>query len=191
MEENRKHQRCPIHWRSAIVVEDYGKPETIQCKTNDISINGVSVICHRNVAVGHPVNVFLLVDPGGPSHPQVIVEVLGKIMNNVLSGQQGGYRLGIQFSKFARDGQQVLRNHLPREAMQTKKIVAPPPPPPPPPPSPTTPVDNAEAEDHSANVAADGDPSVKSPPSGEATPAGGDDAAGGESQATGDGAAQP
>ena len=125
MDDNRKHTRCAIHWRSAIIVQDRGTEETIQCKTNDISANGVSVICHRNVAVRQALTVYLLVDPGGPSHPQVIVEARGQIMNNVLSGQQGGFRLGIQFTKFVGDGQKVLRSHLPKDAVHTKKMAAP------------------------------------------------------------------
>lgn len=125
MEDNRKHPRCPIHWRSAILVEGTGGAETIQCKTNDISANGVSVICHRNLATGYVLTVYLLIDPGSATHPQVIFEAQGKVMNNVLSGQQGGFRLGIQFTKFARDSKQLLLNHLPKEVVKPERLVVP------------------------------------------------------------------
>ena len=130
MEDSRKNPRCTIHWRSAIVVKDNGGEETIQCKTNDISISGVSLICHRNISPPQAVTVYLLIDPGSHNHPQVIVEAQGQIRNNVLSGQQGGFRLGIEFTKFAKDGKQVLTNHLPRDMAQSTRMVAPPPPPP-------------------------------------------------------------
>lgn len=125
MEESRKHPRCPIHWRSAILVDGSGGAETIQCKTNDISANGVSVICHRNLAPGYALTVYLLIDPGSATHPQVIFEAQGKVMNNVLSGQQGGFRLGIQFTKFARDSKQLLMDHLPKEVVKPHKPVTP------------------------------------------------------------------
>lgn len=118
MEDNRKSPRYFIHWRSAIVIEENGGRETIQCKTSDVSITGVSVICHRNISLHHGVTVYLLIDPGNNDHPQVIVEAQGSVMNNVFSGQQGGFRLGIQFSKFARDGKQILQNNLPKETVQ-------------------------------------------------------------------------
>ncbi|MDD5176665.1 MAG: PilZ domain-containing protein [Sterolibacterium sp.] len=139
MEDNRKSPRYPIRWRSAIVVEGHGKPETIQCRTNDISISGVSVICHRNISAPHAVTVYLLIDPGNENHPQVIVEAQGSIMNNVLSGQQGGFRLGIQFTKFAGDGKQVLLKYLPKDsAPAAKRTLAP---------DVATPVDSAPAAD--------------------------------------------
>lgn len=116
MDDKRKYQRYAIHWRSAILVEERGEPETIQCRTDDVSISGVSVICHRNIPVPHPVTVYLLIHPGNENHPQVIVEAQGSIVNNVLSGPQGGFRLGIQFTKFARDGKQLLLKHLPKQS---------------------------------------------------------------------------
>ncbi|MBI5920600.1 MAG: PilZ domain-containing protein [Betaproteobacteria bacterium] len=124
MEDNRKSPRCSIHWRCAIVIENHGKQETMQTRTNDISMTGVSVICHRNIPPPKPVTVYLLIDPGDENHPQVIAEAQGEIKNNVLSGQQGGFRLGIQFTKFARDGKQILEKNLPRELVRSAKMVA-------------------------------------------------------------------
>jgi len=124
MEDNRKSPRCSIHWRCAIVIENHGKQETLQTRTNDISMTGVSVICHRNIPPPKAVTVYLLINPGDENHPQVIVESQGEIKNNVLSGQQGGFRLGIQFTKFARDGKQILEKNLPRELVRSAKMVA-------------------------------------------------------------------
>jgi hypothetical protein len=124
MDDNRKSPRCSIHWRCAIVIEIHGKQETLQTRTNDISMTGVSVISHRNIPPPKAVTVYLLIDPGDENHPQVIVEAQGEIKNNVLSGQQGGFRLGIQFTKFARDGKQVLEKNLPKELVRSAKLVA-------------------------------------------------------------------
>lgn len=116
MEDSRKYPRCPIRWRSAIVIAQNGGQETIQGMTNDISIAGVSVICHRNISLGHAVNVYLLIHPGDENNPQLIVEAQGKVMNNVLSGQQGGFRLGIQFIKFAGDSKKILQKYIPKDS---------------------------------------------------------------------------
>lgn len=125
MVDNRKSARCAIHWRCAVVVEGNGNDETIHCRTNDISLDGVSVICHRNIQPPHPVTVHLLVEQGGSGRPQLVVEVRGSIVNNVLSGQQGGFRLGIQFAKFAGEGKQLLQKHLPSVGHQpVKRVIA-------------------------------------------------------------------
>lgn len=123
MEDNRKSPRCSIHWRCALVTDDHGRPETIQCRTCDISSTGVSIVCHRNISPPKAVTVYLLLDPGDEAHPQVVVEIQGEIRNNVFSGQQGGFRLGIQFSKFAGNGKQVLQKYLPKELVQTARVV--------------------------------------------------------------------
>lgn len=123
MEDGRKFQRCSIHWRSALSIAGNGGAETLQCKTNDISAGGVAVICPRNVSPGCELTVYLLIDPGGPTHPQVVFEAQGKVMNTVLSGQQGGFRLGIEFTKFAGDSQQLLKKHLPKDLVKPEKPV--------------------------------------------------------------------
>lgn len=81
------------------------------------------MICHRNISPQLALTVYILVDPGSNNRPQMVVEAEGKVMNNVLSGQQGGFRLGIQFTKFARDGRQRLLNHLPADLVQSAKLV--------------------------------------------------------------------
>ena len=125
MEDNRVSPRCSIRWRCALVVEEHGRQETIQCRTNDVSSSGVSVICHRNIPPPKAVTVYLLIDPGDDTRPQVVVEAQGQIRNNVLSGQQGGFRLGIEFAKFARDGKQILQKYLPKELSQPVRAYKP------------------------------------------------------------------
>ncbi|MCX7173544.1 MAG: hypothetical protein NT159_06415 [Proteobacteria bacterium] len=124
MADDRNSPRCSVHWRGAVVLDDYGKQETIQFKTNDISISGVSVVCHRNIPAGRAVTVYLLIDPGNHYRPQVIVEATGSTMNSVFSNQQGGFRVGIQFAKFARDGKQLLQVNLPNDFVLSGKRVA-------------------------------------------------------------------
>lgn len=114
MEDNRKHPRVLVHWRSAIVAEINGRSETTQGTTNDISADGVSVICHRNISPNHVVTVYLLIHTGNEDKPDLVFEAQGKIVNNVLSGKQGGFRLGIQFTKFAGESKKMLEKYIPK-----------------------------------------------------------------------------
>jgi len=123
MDDGRKHQRCNVHWRSAVAVTGNAGPQTLQCKTNDVSAGGVSVICPLNVFPESELIVYLLIDPGGPTHPQVVFEAQGKVMNTVLSSKQGGFRLGIQFTKFAGDSKQLLTKHLPKDLVKPQRLV--------------------------------------------------------------------
>jgi len=123
MDDGRKFQRCSVHWRSAISIVGNDGPQTLQCKTNDISTGGVSVICPRNIFPDNELTVYLLIDPGGPTRPQVVFEAQGKVMNTVLSSQQGGFRLGIEFTKFAGDSKQLLKKHLPKDMVKPERLV--------------------------------------------------------------------
>lgn len=123
MDDGRKHQRCSVHWRSAVGITGSGGRQTLQCKINDVSAGGVSVICPLNIFPESELTVYLLIDPGGPTHPQVVFEAQGKVMNNVLSSKQGGFRLGIQFTKFAGDSKQILNKHLPKDIVKPERLV--------------------------------------------------------------------
>ena len=166
MEDGRKQPRCSVHWRSAITVIGAGGAETLQCKTNDISVGGVSVICPRNIFPGVELTVYLLIDPGSPTHPQVIFEAQGKVMNTVLSSQQGGFRVGIQFTKYARDSQQLLKKHLPKDLVKPERLVTGGSTPPPAP-APVAEAPTAEAE-QPATPDQEATPAAAAPSEGEA-----------------------
>lgn len=127
MEESRKSPRTLVHWRSAIVTETNGQRVTTQGMTNDISTEGVSVICHRNISPKHPVTIYLLIHTGDEDNPELVFEAQGMVMNNVLSGKQGGFRLGIQFTKFAGDSKTVLQKYMPKNPGYGAAYAAPPP----------------------------------------------------------------
>ncbi|MBI3525681.1 MAG: PilZ domain-containing protein [Betaproteobacteria bacterium] len=122
MEDNRKTPRGSIRWRCVLVTEEKGRRVSAQGKTHDINITGVAIISERNIPLQAIVTVHLLVHPGDRNTPQLIVEAQGKIMNSVLSSQQGGFRLGIQFLKFADDSKQLLQKHLPKGLPQSAGV---------------------------------------------------------------------
>lgn len=114
MEEKRKTPRILVRWHSAIVSEEDGAPVTTQGMTNDINSDGVSIICHRSIPPDRDVIVYLMVERGNEDHPELVVEARGRVIYNVHSGQQGGFRLGIRFIKFAGEGEMMLQKHMPK-----------------------------------------------------------------------------
>ncbi|MFA6312545.1 MAG: PilZ domain-containing protein [Sterolibacterium sp.] len=114
MEDKRKIPRVLVHWRSAIVVAANGEQSTIEGISHDISSEGVSVICHRNIPLNRAVTVCLLIRTGNRDNPELVVEAQGKVVYCVLSGEQGGFRVGIQFLKFAGESKNILERYMPK-----------------------------------------------------------------------------
>jgi hypothetical protein len=112
MQDNRKNHRYIQHLRAVIITQEDGKLVKTHGKTQDISISGASIISEYNLLSPHPVTVCLLINPGDALNPPVIFEAQSKIVSSVLSHQQGGFRLGIEFIKIEGDGQKVLKKFL-------------------------------------------------------------------------------
>lgn len=112
MEENRTTQRYAKRVRAVLIREENGQRKTIQGKTHDISLDGASFISQYNIVSAAPITICLLLDPGDAKRPPAVFEAQGKIVNSVLSPQQGGFRLGIHFTKVAADSNQILRKFL-------------------------------------------------------------------------------
>lgn len=112
MEENRRTQRHARRLRAVIICDENGKSAKTHGRTHDISTSGVSVISDYNLLSSHPITLCLLISPGDQIHPPVIFEAKSKIVSSVLSRQQGGFRIGIEFLKIQGDGAQVLHRFL-------------------------------------------------------------------------------
>lgn len=112
MEEHRKHQRHSRRLRAVIIVDENGKPAKTHGKTQDISTSGVSIISDYNLLSRQPVTVCLLIHPGDKVIPPVIVEAKSKIVYSVLSREQGGFRISLEFQNIAGDGATVLKKFL-------------------------------------------------------------------------------
>lgn len=112
MEDKRKEQRYSKRLRAVIITDENGKLVRTHGKTHDISLGGVSIISDYDLNSRLPVTVYILVEQGDPKHPPLIFEASCKIVNSVLSGQQGGFRIGCQFIKFIGEGEKILKKHL-------------------------------------------------------------------------------
>jgi c-di-GMP-binding flagellar brake protein YcgR len=94
------------------VVEDNGRRNSIQGKTLDISSDGTSFVSSFNIQLGHEGNLFLMLNPGDAKNPPVVLETQCKVISCVLSPQQGGFRLGLHFTKMSAENKQVLQKFL-------------------------------------------------------------------------------
>ena len=112
MQDNRSSPRFNKRLRAVLHLEENGRSTPIQGKTQDISSDGASFVSAYNFASARPGTVFLMLDPGDTKHPPKVFEAQCKIVSSVLSPQQGGFRLGLQFTKVAAESKQMLQNFL-------------------------------------------------------------------------------
>lgn len=112
MAENRKDQRHSKRLRAVIIIDENGKQSRTHGKTQDISTSGASIISDYNLTSKHPITVCLLLRPGDKINPPVVVEAKSKIASSVLSRQQGGFRIGVEFVSVAGDGAKLLQKFL-------------------------------------------------------------------------------
>ena len=112
MAENRKDQRHSKHVRAVIIIDEDGKQSRTHGKTHDISTSGASIISGYNLRSKQTITVCLLLHPGDQKSPPVVVEAKSKIACSVLSSQQGGFRIGVEFVSVEGDGAMLLQKFL-------------------------------------------------------------------------------
>ena len=112
MAEHRKDQRHSKRLRAVIIVDENGTQSRMAGKTQDVSERGASIISQYNLTSPHPIIVCLLLHPGDNVTPPVIFEAKSKIASSILSSQQGGFRIGVEFVGIAGDGAKLLQKFL-------------------------------------------------------------------------------
>lgn len=112
MSDNRSSPRYKARLRAVLIVEDGGKRNSIQGKTLDVSSDGTSFVSSFNIQVAHEGNLFLMLNPGDAKNPPVVFETQCKVVSCVLSPQQGGFRLGLLFTKMVGENKQVFQKFL-------------------------------------------------------------------------------
>jgi len=112
MAENRKDQRHSKRLRAVIILDENGKQFRTPGKTQDVSTSGASIISEYNLASPHPITVCLLLYPGDKINPPVVFEAKSKIASSILSSQQGGFRIGVEFVSVSGEGIKALQKFL-------------------------------------------------------------------------------
>ena len=106
----REHRRFPARWSAALVF--HGAQVPYPGRTHDMSIGGTAILMEDHVLLPGPVTLFLSIPPLHAHHRTTVVEIECRLVYNVLSSEHGCFRVGLQFRRFARDGEQVLRRAL-------------------------------------------------------------------------------
>jgi len=112
MSDSRSSPRYSKRLRAAFAVEDNGKRNSIQGKSLDVSSDGISFVSSRNIQIGHEGNLFLMLNPGDAKNPPEVFETQCKVISCVLSPQQGGFRLGLHFTKMSAENKQAFQKFL-------------------------------------------------------------------------------
>ena len=112
MQDNRSSPRFNKRLRAVVITEENGQRSSIKGKTQDISHDGISFISEFNLISSRAVTVYLMLDPGDATHPPKVFEAQGKVVCSVLSPQQGGFRVGINYTKISADNKQVFQKFL-------------------------------------------------------------------------------
>lgn len=112
MEDSRKNQRHAKRLRAVLIVDEDGNQSKTHGRTHDVSSGGASIISDYNLVSKHPITVCILLRPGDPINPPLIFEAKSRVVHSVLSRQQGGFRISVEFLDIAGDGATTLKKFL-------------------------------------------------------------------------------
>lgn len=113
--EQREELRLPLQLKVAIVYhehEDAATRPTFHGRTNDISIQGLSILVAENVFHDGFVTVLLAIPPEHIGGYQRIIEAKAKMAYTVFSSEHDTFRIGLNFSNFKRNGKSLLSDFI-------------------------------------------------------------------------------
>lgn len=110
--DKREEPRAPLHFKVAIVYhqhEDEATRPRYHGRTNDISMKGLSILVDHNIFNAGEVTVLLAIAPSHIGETQKIIEATAKMVYTVFSSAHDTFRIGLEFRKFKRNGEQLLK----------------------------------------------------------------------------------
>lgn len=107
----RKHLRIPARWKVALV-KDHQSGEIYHGLTNEVSPEGMSIISDHNIYTDDDITLLLALPPLHPGKKEKIIEVQGRMVYTVHCSSGKGFRIGVRFGHFKRDGAKFLRQYL-------------------------------------------------------------------------------
>lgn len=123
--ERREAPRLPLQLKVAIVYhehEDAATRPTFHGRTNDISMEGLSVLVGDNVFNDGEVTVLLAIPREHVDGSQKIVEATAKMVYTVFSSDHDTFRIGLNFLEFKKAGKRLLQAFLNERDMLFKRI---------------------------------------------------------------------
>ena len=117
IKDKRGAVRAPLRLKAAIVYrvsDNDGTQPTYHGHTNDISLDGVSVVVDRNVFTKDEVTVMLALSPERAGVPEKLIVATAKMIYTVYSPKHSAFRIGLAFRQFVGDGRKLLEARLAR-----------------------------------------------------------------------------
>lgn len=114
VDERRNHPRFPAKWQAQVICicRNTNERKTFLAITNEISVGGMSVHGEHNFCTGKDVIVRLAIPPLSSGEPHRIVEITGRTVCVVHTGNNSLFRTGIEFQHFESDGKRFLEDNF-------------------------------------------------------------------------------
>lgn len=105
--EKRTHERVTLRTQATILLSD---KKTIKVRTLDIALGGMAVVADGNPNPGVIFNIQLTL-PLREDTP-TLFEAKVRVAHSVLSGKEGGFKIGLQFIELSNAAESVLEQFL-------------------------------------------------------------------------------
>lgn len=106
--DRRRHDRHPLRTSVTLALPD---GRVISGRTLDIGAGGAAIVCDLNLRAGIRLSVRLRL-PARPEGTSPFAAV-GTVANCTLAGQDGGFRLGVEFEPLDAAAAEALKGALP------------------------------------------------------------------------------
>jgi len=115
IENKRETPRYRAHWKITIIFDAAEKKPVIHTYTNDLSLSGTAVNSDINVATTKPVTLLLFPPLLFGEDKQKTIAIRANVVYTVFSGADSCFRMGLHYTSFKDDGEQILQDRLERQ----------------------------------------------------------------------------
>ncbi|MBK7353582.1 MAG: PilZ domain-containing protein [Nitrosomonas sp.] len=105
--EKRTHERVTLRTQAIILLPDR---KTIKVRTLDIALGGMAIVADGNPNPGVTFNIQLTIPLRADILP--LFEAKVRVAHSVLSGREGGFKIGLQFIELSDAAESVLKQFL-------------------------------------------------------------------------------
>lgn len=106
--EKRTHERVALRTQATILLPDR---KTIKVRTLDIALGGMAIVADGNPNSGVVFNIQLTL-PLRADTPPALFETKVRVAHSVLSGKEGGFKIGLQFIELSDVTRSMLEQFL-------------------------------------------------------------------------------
>lgn len=113
----RSSPRYPMHWKIAVVFDEKVQRPTFHGITNEISLDGLSLLTDHNIFTEDTITLLLAIPPLHNGSRQKIVEIRARMIYTVHSSAHDRFRIGMRFIQYKGEGRKTLQTNLESRAI--------------------------------------------------------------------------